>query len=141
VSAALVAIMVAVGLAGGGDNGSKAPGPGEKEAVQDGGRGEPVQAVDRTGVVVELEARAEVWVCLLDQRGEPLIDGAILEAGAVEGPFRSEGFTAAFGNGEVTIQIDGREADTPASSNPIGFEINSEGDLRELEEGQRPDCE
>jgi hypothetical protein len=141
VSVALVAIMVAVGLAGGGDDGSEAPGPAKQEAAQDRSREEATQVAERGGVAVEVEARGEVWVCLLDVRGEPLIDGAILEAGAVEGPFRSEGFTAAFGNGEVTIQIDGREAETPSSSSPIGFEIDSEGELRELEEGQRPDCE
>jgi hypothetical protein len=140
VSLALLAVMIAVGLAGGGDGGSEAPGPAEREAVEERGE-QPPQAVERAGVAIELEAQAEVWVCLLDLRGEPLIDGAILEAGAVEGPFRSEGFTAAFGNGEVAIRIDGREADTPPSSSPIGYEIDSEGRLTELEEGQRPDCE
>ena len=34
-----------------------------------------------------------------------------------------------------------REAETPPSSSPIGYEIDSEGRLTELEEGQRPDCE
>ncbi|HEX6228175.1 MAG TPA: helix-turn-helix domain-containing protein [Solirubrobacterales bacterium] len=141
VSAALVAIMVGVGLAGGGDDGSQAPKPTEREAAQGRTGGAAAQPVAPPGVALELEAKGEVWVCLLGSSGQPLIEGEILEPGAVEGPFRSDGFAVAFGNGEVTLRIDGREAETPATSSPIGFAIDPEGQLRELEEGQRPDCE
>ena len=72
-------------------------------------------------------ASGEVWVCLLGADGEPLIDGAIMEAGEEEGPFRSKEFAMAFGNGQVSLLVDGEDAEIPASSSPIGFEIDSRG--------------
>jgi cytoskeleton protein RodZ len=94
----------------------------------------------KTGVTVELAASAEVWACLLDAKGKPLVDGLILEAGAEEGPFHSGSFTVSFGNGEVKMLIDGREAEIPATSSPIGYAIDSAGKLTKLEEAERPTC-
>jgi hypothetical protein len=94
----------------------------------------------KTGVTVELAASAEVWACLLNAKGVPLVDGLILEAGAKEGPFHSGSFTVSFGNGEVKMLIDGREAEIPATSSPVGYAIDSEGRLTKLEEAQRPTC-
>jgi cytoskeleton protein RodZ len=92
------------------------------------------------GVSVRLSASAEVWVCMLDARGEALVDGQILEAGAHEGPFHSGSFTVSFGNGEVSMLIDGREAEIPATSSPIGYSIDSSGAVTELSEAERPTC-
>jgi hypothetical protein len=89
---------------------------------------------------VRLSATAEVWVCLLDARGVRLVDGQILEAGAEEGPFRSGGFTVSFGNGEVSMLVDGREAEIQATSSPVGYSIDSGGQLTELDEAERPTC-
>jgi cytoskeleton protein RodZ len=92
------------------------------------------------GLTLELTATAEVWVCLLDDGGGELVDGQILVAGAEEGPFRSGSFTVAFGNGEVSMTIDGEEADIPSTSSPVGYSINRDGGLRSLAEGERPTC-
>jgi hypothetical protein len=94
----------------------------------------------RTGVAVRLAASAEVWVCVLDARGQRLVDGKILEAGAEEGPFHSGSFTVSFGNGEVSMLIDGKEAEIPATSSPIGYSIDAAGALTELSEAERPTC-
>jgi cytoskeleton protein RodZ len=140
VSLVLVAALVAIGLTGG-DDGSTAPEGNTKRGatgqVED---GQTTVAAQR-GVVVHLAATGEVWVCLLDNQEEPLIDGEILETGSEAGPFRAGAFTAAFGNGEVELTIDGKRADTPPSASPVGYEIGSGGDLSPLEEGERPDCE
>jgi len=93
------------------------------------------------GVSVRLAATAEVWVCVLDAGGRPLVDGQILETGAEAGPFRSGSFTVSFGNGEVTMLVDGREADIAATSSPIGYSIDSAGELTQLSEAERPTCE
>jgi len=90
---------------------------------------------------VRLAATAEVWVCVLDAGGRPLVDGQILETGAEAGPFRSGSFTVSFGNGEVTMLVDGREADIAATSSPIGYSIDSAGELTQLSEAERPTCE
>lgn len=92
------------------------------------------------GISVRLSATAEVWVCLLDARGRELVNGQVLETGTEEGPFRSGSFTVSLGNGEVSMLIDGREAEIPATPSPIGYSIDSEGNLAELDETARPTC-
>ena len=71
---------------------------------------------------------------------KPVIKGQILAAGETEGPFHSDEFSVAFGNGSVAMEIDGRPADLPESSSPIGFAVDGKGRLTELQEGERPDC-
>lgn len=92
------------------------------------------------GIELSLVADAEVWVCLLDGEGRPLVEGVVLEAGAREGPFRSGSFTVSLGNGEVSMTIDGRQADIPATASPIGYSVGSEGELSELAEAEQPTC-
>lgn len=142
VSLVLVGLVVAIGLTGG-DGGNESPPP-ASSAKRDGKRpaaeSERKAVAVQPGVAVSLEATAEVWVCMLDSDEEPVVDGEILQAGAEAGPFRADGFTASFGNGEFELTIDGKRAETPASSSPIGYEIDSGGDLKPLEEGERPDC-
>lgn len=137
----LVAVVVAIGLAGGGGDSSNpassAKGGGEQGKRQ-GGR---TTAATQPGVAMQLAATAEVWVCLLDASAEPLINGQILEAGAEEGPFRSKGYEIALGNGSVEMLVDGRRAEIPESSSPVGYRVDSKGKLIALEEGERPDCE
>lgn len=89
---------------------------------------------------LRLTATAEVWVCLLNGKGEPLIDGQILEPGAEEGPFRSRRYSMSFGNGAVELTVDGAPAKTPESSSPVGYAIDRSGDLSEIPEGERPEC-
>jgi hypothetical protein len=91
-------------------------------------------------VSIRLTANAEVWVCVLDAGGRKLVDGQILEAGAAAGPFRSGSFTVSLGNGEVTMLIDGREAEIPPTPSPVGYSIDSSGTLTALPEAERPTC-
>lgn len=137
----LVAAVVGIGLAGG-DGDSSAPLP----AVNDGGGGDKKQARSNTptvapGVALRLAATAEVWICLLDAGAKPLVDGQILEEGAEAGPFRSNRYEVALGNGSVTMFVNDKQAQIPESSSPVGYRINSDGELISLEEGERPDCE
>jgi hypothetical protein len=93
-----------------------------------------------SGLSLRIAANAEVWVCLLAASGKHLVDGQMLEAEAVEGPFHSGSFTVSFGNGEVSMFIDGKEAEIPATSSPIGYSIDSSGTLTQLGESERPTC-
>jgi hypothetical protein len=138
----LVAAVVGIALAGGG-GGSSSPSP---AAGGEGKEGSSKQvrkagAASKSGVAVRLAATAEVWVCLLDAKQDPLVDGQILNEGAEAGPFRSAGFEIALGNGSVTMFVDGKQADVPASANPVGYRVESGGKLVALEEGERPSCE
>ena len=140
VSLVLVAALLAIGLTVD-DDAPSVPSPQAKRAADgsrsDGGR---TDVATRPGVAVRLEATAEVWVCLLDSDEVPVVNGEILETGAEAGPFRAEGFTVALGNGEVVLTVDGREAKTPPSPSPVGYEIDRAGELTPLQEGERPDC-
>jgi cytoskeleton protein RodZ len=139
VSALVVAALLVIGLTTGGSTNNG----GGKGAHRRGGAGGAKNA-DRVkpnrGHALELVATGEVWVCLLDAAGKPLIDGRILAPGEAEGPFRSGSFTLALGNGAMTMTVDGQQASTPEPSSPIGFTVDAQGSVRELPEGERPTC-
>lgn len=138
VVAALVGILIAIGLASGG--GDSHGGKSGTDAAKKGSAKGTAGKAAAPGVTVSLEATDEVWVCLLDATEKHVIDGQILAAGEREGPFRSKGFAVAFGNGSVEMEINGSPAHLPPSSSPIGFSVDEEGQLKELPEGERPEC-
>lgn len=138
VVAALIGIVIAIGLAsGGGDSSQEGSGTAPKKGHSNSA---PAAKAAEPGVGVIVEATGEVWVCLLDAKEEPVIDGAILAAGEREGPFRSKRFSVAFGNGSVEMVVNGSPANLPESSGPIGFSVDEKGRLTELQEGERPEC-
>jgi len=139
----VVAGLIAIGLASGGSSDDQAPGNRGGSAAATGNAGEAPRAQPKPaspGHSLELLAKGEVWVCLLDGRGQPLVDGRILEAGDASGPFRSGSFTLALGNGAMTMTVDGKQADLPEPSSPIGFAVDRHGAVHELPEGERPTC-
>jgi hypothetical protein len=141
----LIAVLAIVALpegGGGGGSGGGAPRPSRQAGgTGDLGGGAKKRAEPESGgVSLRLAANAEVWVCVLDAAGRHLVDGRILEAGAGEGPFHSGSFIVSFGNGEVSMLIDGKEAEIPATSSPIGYSIDSSGALTQLSETERPTC-
>lgn len=140
VLAALVAaaaiVVVVVALSGGGSTRSAAPEGGGKPAQSKPPQPPPAPAATS----LRLTATAEVWVCLLNGSGKPLIDGQILPAGDEVGPFHSRRYSMSFGNGAVELTVDGEAAPTPESSSPIGFAIREDGKLSEIPEGERPEC-
>jgi cytoskeleton protein RodZ len=141
VSVALIAVLLIIGLSSGGGSGGQPQGAGKgkhRQGKQHDGSGAVAKSQPR-GHTVMLTANAEVWVCLLNGKGESLVNGQILSAGAVEGPYRSGSFTVSLGNGEVTMTVDGQQTAIPPTSSPIGFEVVG-GKLRELPEGERPTC-
>jgi hypothetical protein len=136
----LVAVAIVIGTTSGGGGRSEAPRP---DRAGDGGRqagGGQARQTPKPGVSLRLSARAEVWVCLLGSAGQPLVDGQILTTGGEAGPFRSGSFTVSFGNGEVSMTVNGQQARIPATSSPVGYSIGAGGELRELPEGERPTC-
>jgi hypothetical protein len=140
VSVGLLALLVAIVLLsqGGGEQGSKPAGARDGEKTRQSHL--PIRRQTAPGVSLRLATTGEIWVCLLDADGRPLVDGEVLEAGAEEGPFHSDSFTVSFGNGEIEMRIDGKEAEVPPSASPIGYEVLSDGRLRSLGETERPTC-
>jgi len=136
----LIAAAV-IALLPGSDSGGIVERPQQREREQRTDRKPETQTQPApSGVSLQLTASAEVWVCLLSAGGRPLVDGQILEAGTQVGPFRSGSFTVSFGNGEVSMMVDGSEAEIPATSSPVGYSIDAGGTLTELSEAERPTC-
>lgn len=140
VTALVVAALLAVGLATGGSDGGSTVPSAEQGKQGAGHKGRQRQRPAAAGHSLVLAADGEVWVCLLDGSQKPLLDGVILAPGESEGPFRSGSFSVALGNGAVTMTVDGKQAKLPEPSSPIGFEVLSDGSVRELPEGERPTC-
>jgi cytoskeleton protein RodZ len=167
---AAAVVVAVVLLASGGDGGTKAspngnggagaggtkPGGGAKGGGKDseagtapgGGAGEANGGAGRRGggqaktVELKVEPTAEVWACVENAAGKPLVDGVTLTAGEAVGPFHSRSFTVAFGNGSVALWVDGERVQTPSSPNPIGLAIDHRGaKVHQLPEGRRPSCE
>jgi len=145
VTATLIGVVIAVGLTTGEDDPAVTirsepnRSSGGAVTVKEPAPEQPAPT-RRPGLLLELAATAEVWVCLLDGRGEPLLDGQILAEGAEEGPFRSDSFTVSFGNGEVSMSIDGKEAAIPTTASPVGYAIGDDGGLEPLGDSERPTC-
>lgn len=139
----LVAALVGIGLISGdgGSSSSTTLSAGKKEQGQSKKKGREKAAIAKPGVAVRLAATAEVWVCLLDAEKKALVDGQILEEGMEAGPFHSAGYELALGNGSVKMFVDGKQAEIPESSSPVGYSIDGKGELVALEEGERPSCE
>jgi transcriptional regulator with XRE-family HTH domain len=135
------------GQQGNGTNGGKGTGAqGKGGGKQGGGKaaggaGTATGAGAATPVALAIEPTAEVWACVLDAKGKPLVDGATLAPGETVGPFHSKGYTAAFGNGGIEVKVDGKRAPTPDTPSPMGFTVDRQGKLHELPEGKRPSCE
>jgi cytoskeleton protein RodZ len=154
-AAAIVAAIVLITFGGGesGDGKSVSGGGGAKEASggqkAKGQANSEKQAKSQTSrhffkpkqVALVIEPTAEVWACVLDAKGKPLVDGKTLAPGETVGPFHSKTYKAAFGNGQVKIRVDQKPAKTPSTPSPMGFTVNSKGHLQPLPEGKRPSCE
>jgi hypothetical protein len=146
VGAGLLAIVVVgliiVGSIGGSDDG------GGKKATGSNGQATraasppattttPTVASDQ--VSVELRSTAPVWVCLVDEGGNPLVDGETLSSDEKRGPFSARSFDVTFGNGSVEMTVDGQTRQVPAVAEPIGYRITPAG-VRELDPSSRPTC-
>jgi cytoskeletal protein RodZ len=88
---------------------------------------------------VELSPTADVWVCLVDDHGRPLVDGETLTTGQTRGPFTATGFEVTFGNGSVEMTVSGRSAPIPASASPVNYRITP-GGVKQLASGSGPSC-
>jgi transcriptional regulator with XRE-family HTH domain len=139
VSALVIVALLVIGLSSGGGSGGTA---GKAHSQPAHGVNQKSQGTTAapSGHQLELVAKGEVWVCLLDAKQKALVDGVILAPGEAEGPFRSGSFTLALGNGAMTMIVDGKRQQLPQPASPIGFAVGSRGTVHELPEGDRPTC-
>jgi cytoskeleton protein RodZ len=135
--------LVIVGSIGGSDNGGgrekgkSAKGHGTKAAGPATTTTTPVASSGQ--VSVELRSTAPVWVCLVDDNGDSLVNGETLTTNEARGPFSAAGFDVTFGNGSVEMSVDGAPAQVPAVAEPIGYRITPSG-VRRLDPSSQPTC-
>ena len=138
IALALIGVLVAIGLAGGDDEGSEpTTGGGNRPAQKQKPAGNP----QPRRVDLSLTASAPVWVCVIDASGREVVDGLTLSTGQEAGPFRSAGFLVSFGNGAIQMDLNGEPAPVDESPNPVGYRIGRRGGLAPLPEGNRPTCQ
>jgi cytoskeleton protein RodZ len=136
--------LVIVGSIGGSDDGGGDQGNGTKQSQAEsaGPSATPTTTPTATStgqVSVELRSTADVWVCLVDDSGNPLVDSETLSANESRGPFSAAGFDVTFGNGSVEMTVDGEPTQIPEVAEPIGYRITPSG-VRELAASSQPTC-
>jgi cytoskeleton protein RodZ len=90
-------------------------------------------------VSIEIRTNALVWVCLVDQRGRPVIDGLDLTRDQTVGPYDGKSFDVTFGNGKLDLTVNGQPVDVPNIAAPFGFRITRTGATR-LSPSDQPSC-
>ena len=147
IAGALVLVVVGlviIGTVGGsddGDSGKSAKGKdsGASAAAPPASTTSTTSTTPSGQVSVELRATAPVWVCLVDDRGTPVVDSETLNADQTRGPFSASRFEVTFGNGSVEMTVNGRPARVPAVAEPIGYRITPNG-VRTLDPSSQPTC-
>jgi transcriptional regulator with XRE-family HTH domain len=112
-----------------------------------GGSGGPTEVVTQTTttpapsspVSVQITTHALVWVCLIDQRERPVINGLNLARDQTVGPYSGKAFDVAFGNGKVDVTVNGSPVDVPDIAEPFGYRITPKGATR-LAPSDEPTC-
>jgi Helix-turn-helix domain/RodZ C-terminal domain len=141
-SAAAVALIVAaIGSSGGsGDGGASKRHHGRPATtISTSGTASTTTTAPGSELSVQLTPSADVWVCLVDDRGRPLVDGETLATGDTRGPFTATGFEVTFGNGSVEMTVNGQPAPIPPSASPVNYRITPSG-MKELASGAGPSC-
>jgi cytoskeletal protein RodZ len=81
----------------------------------------------------------EVFVCVVDASGKPLIANETLSPGSPSDEFRSKSFKIGLGNGAVTLRINGKDVETNGSSDPVAYSVAA-GKAREIPAEDGPSC-
>jgi Helix-turn-helix domain len=90
-------------------------------------------------VSVEITTHALVWVCLVDQRQRPVINGLNLVRDQTVGPYNGKEFDVTFGNGKLDLTVNGQPVDVPNIAAPFGYRITPDGATR-LAASEGPSC-
>jgi hypothetical protein len=141
-AAGVALIVAAIGSSGGSDNGGGNTTHHKRNpaaSTSTGTTSSTTTTAPGSELSIQLAPTADVWVCLLDDRGRPLVNGEILTTGQTEGPFTATGFDVTFGNGSMQMTVNGEPASIPPSASPLGYRITSNG-VKKLDPASGPTC-
>ncbi len=128
-------VGVIIGLAGLGSGG----GGGDTKATAPPVITQTTATTPAAPVSIQISTHALVWVCLVDQRGRPVINGLDLVRDQTVGPYDGKAFDVAFGNGKVDLTVNGQPVDVPNIAAPFGYRITPDGATR-LAPSEQPTC-
>jgi cytoskeleton protein RodZ len=140
-AAAILAILLVLGLTLGSDDDS-GNSRSEAETTTSPTETSPAAAetpAEPSSATLRLTATGTVWVCLVDEDGEPVIEGVTLTAGEKQGPFEALSFKMTFGNGQLEMEANGDPVPVEPAAEPLGYRVTPEK-TKELAEGSRPTC-
>jgi hypothetical protein len=124
---------------GHGGNGKKATPATTTSESPAGVAGRQTTTTPSSGASVELRATDAVWVCLIDDTGNKLVNSETLSTGEKRGPFNAGGFEVTFGNGSVEMTVNGQPEPIPAAAQPIGYRITGT-EVKKLSPSAQPSC-
>jgi cytoskeleton protein RodZ len=139
VLAAIAAVLLVVGLTSGGDD--EGEDRGAKGKRQEQGREHKKGKRERAGAgspgaqgkeapttaTVKLVARSDVQACLVDEAGDVLVPDQLLTTGTEDGPYVSKRFKVELNPGAAQIMLNGEEARTPPSPEPVAYKVTPSG--------------
>jgi cytoskeleton protein RodZ len=76
-------------------------------------------------VSVSIVATGQVYVCMEDARGRPVVNKRTLEAGQRTRTYRSRSFKVTFGTAEARIRQNGKTYRVAESRDPVGYSLRS----------------
>lgn len=143
---ALLGFLLFLGLTGG-DDGSKTDNNDPQRSAR---RAQPASSTAKPKpsaapkpagdkVRVKLLPTRDVWVCLVNAKGDTPIAGQTLAAGDAKGPFSSKRFRLTVGNGGGDFAVNGRKRNVPETARPLGYSVTPAG-VESLPESQQPTC-
>jgi cytoskeleton protein RodZ len=138
VVAALAILFIVLAVTGGSEN------KGGHHRHHHGGKGGSATSTTTTTSTpteasVTLQPIGTVWVCLVDHSGAPLVNAETLAAGDDRGPFKDRDMKLNLGNGEIRIELNGKQVPIPSAGEPTGFDLTPEG-AKPLSASERPTC-
>ena len=146
---AVLLVLVIAAIVGGGNGGStahtqhrggKAPAVAEASGTSTAPTTTtPTSTATPAQVSVELRSTADVWVCLVDDSGNRLVNSETLPPGQTRGPFTGSGFDMTFGNGSVDLTVNGQAVKVPQLAQPLGYRITTTKTTR-LQPSSQPTC-
>ena len=88
---------------------------------------------------LRLVPTGEVFVCVVDAQGKPVIANETLSPGSQTEEFRSKSFKIGLGNGSVTLRVNGKDVETNGSPDPIAYTVSA-GKVKEIPASDGPNC-
>ncbi len=136
VIAGVVAVLLVVGLTTGGEDEGGEPRSGKGKRQEQGrkqrgnsssGSADAKVAEPPKTATVKLVARSDVQACLVDDQGQVLVPNQLLTAGTEDGPYVSKKFKLELNPGAAQVMLNGEEARTPPSSEPVAYTVTPAG--------------